>query len=275
MAGHDRETVTGRPPGSLAAPRIISPVLSAVVLTLNEETHLPDCLASLRWADEVVVFDSFSTDATRAIAEQGRARFVQHPFANYAAQRNAALDAVQSDWVFFVDADERVPPALAAEVRAVIAGPGPAGWWAPRHNYLFGRLTLHAGWYPDYQLRLLKRDLARYDPDRHVHELVKVDGGEGYLKNPLVHLNYATVAEFVVKQSAYARYDAGILLGQGRRARPHNFVLQPLRQFWWRFVTLQGWRDGLHGLRLSLLMSYFQWTVYRELARQQSVQRAG
>jgi hypothetical protein len=240
-------------------------LLSAVVLTLNEQKHLPDCLASLAWADEIVVFDSFSTDRTEAIARDHNARFIQRKFANYAAQRNAALGAVQADWVFFVDADERIPPPLAEEVRAVIQKPEPVGWWVPRHNYLFGKLTLHAGWYPDYQLRLLKRGHARYDPERHVHELVRLDGAEGYLQNPLVHLNYETVGEFIRKQGAYARYDAGILHAEGKRAKPHNFTLQPIRQFFWRYITLHGWRDGLHGLRLSLFMAYFQFVLYRYL----------
>lgn len=240
-------------------------LLSAVVLTLNEEKHLADCLASLQWADEVVVFDSFSADRTAEITRSFGARFVQHRFANYAAQRNAALDAVTGDWVLFVDADERVTAELAGEVRGVIQKPGPVGWWVPRHNYIFGKLTLHAGWYPDYQLRLLKRAHARYDPDRHVHELVRLDGAEGFLQSPLVHLNYETVPEFIAKQQAYTKYDAGILHAQGQRAKPQNFLLQPLRQFYWRYVTLGGWRDGWHGLRLSALMAYFQFVLYRNL----------
>jgi len=239
--------------------------LSAVVLTLNEEKHLPDCLASLHWADEIVVFDSFSTDRTEQITREHGARFIQHPFANYAAQRNAALDSVDADWVFFVDADERIPPALADEVRAVTERPGPVGWWAPRHNYLFGKLTLHAGWYPDYQLRLLQRTRARFDPDRHVHELVTLEGAEGFLQNPLIHLNYETAPEFIKKQHAYTRYDAGTLHSQGQRAKLRNFVLQPLRQFYWRYIALGGWRDGWHGLRLSALMAYFQFVLYRHL----------
>lgn len=250
-------------------------MLAAVVLTFNEEKHLPDCLASLRWADEVVVFDSFSADRTPDIARSFGARFIQHPFSNYAAQRNAALEAVEADWIFFVDADERATPALADEIKdltglkrgAVPRRPvrSEAGWWAPRHNYIFGKLTLHAGWFPDYQLRLLRRGRARYDPDRPVHELVRLEGVEGFLQNPLIHLNYETVPEFIARQHAYARYDAGILRAQGGRARPQNFVLQPLRQFYWRFVTLGGWRDGWHGVRLSLLMAYFQFVLYRNL----------
>jgi hypothetical protein len=173
--------------------------------------------------------------------------------------------------VLFIDADERVPPALAAEIESKLSLPTPA-WWVPRHNYLFGQLTLHAGWFPDYQLRLLRRSLAHYDPARPVHELAILDSPlePGHLQNPLIHLNYETVREFIAKQRDYARYDAGQLLAEGKRARPHNFILQPLRQFRWRYFTLGGYKAGLHGLRLSLLMAYFEFQKYRELARRQS-----
>jgi hypothetical protein len=109
--------------------------------------------------------------------------------------------------------------------------------------------------------------LAHYDPQRPVHELVLLDSptAPGHLVAPLIHLNYETVPEFIAKQRDYARYDAGQLWAAGVRTRPHNYVLQPLRQFWWRWVTLAGWRDGAHGLRLSLLMAYFEWQKYRQL----------
>jgi hypothetical protein len=237
-------------------------MLSAIVLTLNEDKHLPDCLASLAWADEVVVFDSFSRDATVEIAWAAGARVVQRRFDNYAGQRNAALQATEAEWVLFVDADERATPELAAEVHGVL-GRAEAGWWTPRHNYLFGKLTLHAGWFPDYQLRLLRRACARYDPNRPVHELVLLDGQAGHLRQPLIHLNYETVAEFIAKQTDYARYDAERLRLEGVRARPHHLLTMPARQFWWRFVTLAGWRAGWHGLRLSALMARFEFEKYR------------
>jgi hypothetical protein len=245
-------------------------MLTAIVLTRDEERHLPDCLASLGWADEVAVFDSFSTDRTVEIARAAGARVIQRTFDNYAGQRNAALAAVTAEWVLFVDADERVPPELADEIRSVLAQPEGgrpplAGWWIPRHNYIFGRLTRHAGWYPDYQLRLLHRARARYDPGRPVHELVLLDGPAGHLRSPLVHLNYETIAEFVAKQTYYANYDALRLALEGVRAGPHHLVTMPVRQFWWRFVTLQGWREGWHGLRLSLLMARFEFEKYRLL----------
>jgi glycosyltransferase involved in cell wall biosynthesis len=246
-------------------------MLTAIVLTYNEQKHLPDCLASLTWADELVVFDSHSTDGTVAVARAAGATVIQRKFDNYAAQRQAALEAVTNEWVLFIDADERVPPALAAEIKTVLSRSEP-GWWVPRHNYLFGRLTRHAGWYPDYQLRLFRRALVRYDPARPVHELVLLDSpvAAGHLQQPLIHLNYETVAEFIRKQAQYARHDAGQMLAEGRRPKPHHFLLQPLRQFYWRLITLGGWRDGWHGLRLSLLMAYFEWQKLRELARLQA-----
>jgi len=247
-------------------------LLTAVVLTHNEQKHLPDCLRSLAWAPEVLVFDSFSTDETVSLARAAGARVAQRTFDHYAGQRQAALEAAGSEWVLFVDADERVPAALAEEIQAVLPKPAP-GWWVPRHNFLFGRLTVYAGWYPDYQLRLLRQALARYEASRPVHEVAVLDSPlePGYLSQPLVHLNYDTIEEFVKKQAQYARYDASRLNLAGDRARLHNFILQPLRQFYWRLVTLKGWRDGWHGLRLSGLMAYFEWQKYRELGRLQKM----
>jgi (heptosyl)LPS beta-1,4-glucosyltransferase len=243
-------------------------MLTAIVLTHNEEKHLPDCLRSLAWAPRTVVFDSFSTDQTPALAKAAGASVMQRAFDHYAGQRQAALEAADSEWVLFVDADERVPPALAQEVLSVLHQPEP-GWWIPRENYIFGHLTRHAGWYPDYQLRLLRRALARYDPNRPVHELAILDSPlpAGHMKSAFVHLNYDNAAEFVAKQTYYAGYDASRLHAAGVRPRPHHFMTQPLRQFYWRLVTLSGWRDGVHGLRLSLLMAYFEFQKYRLLWR--------
>lgn len=240
------------------------PEITAVILTYNEAAHVQACIESLHWADRVVVFDSFSQDETVALAQAAGAETAQSVFQNYAQQRNAALANVHTDWVFFVDADERGTPELAAEIRRVVAERPEMGWYAPRHNYLFGKLTLGAGWFPDYQLRLFKHGRVHYE--RPVHELAVVDGAIGHLQNPLIHYNYRDLAHFRAKQQAYTDYDAGILRQNGVRPKPQNYVLQPWRQFWWRYVTLNGARDGLHGLRLSLYMGYYEWVKYRKLA---------
>jgi len=238
--------------------------LTAVILTLNEADNITDCIRSLAWADRVVVFDSFSQDETVALAKTAKATVLQSAFENYAQQRNAAMAAVQTDWVFFVDADERGTPELATEVRRVIAERAEMGWYVPRYNYIFGKLTRGAGWYPDYQLRLFKYGKVHYE--RPVHETAIVDGKIGHLQNALIHYNYRDNAHFQAKQEAYTDYDASILKQQGIHSHPQNFILQPWRQFWWRYVTLQGYRDGRHGLKLSLYMAYYEWVKYRKLA---------
>lgn len=240
--------------------------LTAIILTYNERDNIRDCIASVGFADAVIVFDSGSTDDTRDIAAEMDARVIRHEFENYAAQRNAALDAVtnETDWVLFVDADERVTPELAAEVRTAIETDC-AGWRIPRHNYIFGKLTRATGWYPDYQTRLLRVGRAHYDPDKAVHEVVILDGERCTMQHPLVHYNYRDLDQFGEKQRRYSRYDARILYEQGVKPKPYTFITMPLRQFWWRFVAWGGYRDGLHGLFLSLLMARYEFMKYRLL----------
>ncbi len=239
--------------------------ISVVVLTKNEEKNIAQCLETLQWADELLVLDSFSEDATTDIALSKRAEVRQLRFVNYPSQRNAALRMASKGWVFFVDADERATPELAEEIRRAVEHAGFDGWWVPRKNYIFGKWIRHAGWSPDYQLRLLRRDRASYDERREVHELVELDGDAGYLENPLIHYNYETVREFRERQDRYSDFEARMLLESGRRARPHNFILQPLRHFRWRYVTLRGFKDGWRGLLLSALTAYYEIVRYRKL----------
>jgi hypothetical protein len=242
--------------------------LTAIILAHNEAQHIVACIESLRWVDEVVVFESGkSTDDTVHLAQQAGARVIQNPFQHFAQQRNDALNAVDGEWVLFIDADERMTSALASEIRRVLNDPKHHGYWIPRHNYIFGKLTRHTGWYPDYQMRLLKRDMTYYDPERKVHELVIIkDASEaGYLTNPFVHYNYRDLKHFLKKQHTYAEYDARMMFEHGVRAKWRNFILQPLRQFKWRMFTLDGYKDGWHGFVLSVLMAWNEFDKYRFL----------
>lgn len=246
----------------------MSILLAAVIMARNEEHNIRDCIASVQWADRVaVILDPRNNDRTAEFAAAAGANVIENEFQNYAQQRNDALNLVDTDWVLFIDADERSSSAQADEIRTVIATGAHNGYWIPRHNYIFGKLTRHAGWYPDYQMRLLKRAHARYDPERQVHELVILDGEPGYLNEPFVHYNYTSLAQFKEKQRRYVQYDAKILKERGIRPKPHKFVTQPVRQFIWRYITLQGYRDGLHGLRLSLLMAWYELQKYVALRK--------
>ena len=242
--------------------------LTAIVLTYNEAEQIGACVETLRFADRILIFDSYSSDDTVAIARRCGAEVLQRSFVNYADQRNAALDAVEgeSEWVLFVDADERISADLAAEIQRKLSYPEFAAWKLPRHNYIFGKLTRGAGWYPDYQTRLLRLGQARYDPGRQVHEIAMIDGPLGTMDNPIIHYNYQNVAHFKDKQERYLRYDARMLFDEGTVPKFRNFILQPLRQFHLRYVTLKGYRDGWHGLRLSLFMAWYEYRKYRRLA---------
>jgi glycosyltransferase involved in cell wall biosynthesis len=242
--------------------------LTAAVIARDEQDMLPDCLRSIAFADEcLVVVDSATRDQTREIAQKLGARVEENAFLNFATQRDAALRLATGDWVLFVDADERVSPALRDEVLATIRQPGGRrGFWIPRHNYLMGRLVRHAGWFPDYQLRLLERAAAHFDPRRVVHELAQVDGPLGHLSQPLVHFNYRSLREFIAKQERYCPREAERWLSTYGRPHPRALIGQPLKEFWRRYVALRGYREGLLGLVLSVLLGYYagkaSWLAY-------------
>jgi glycosyltransferase involved in cell wall biosynthesis len=246
-----------------------APTICAAVLARDEAGFLEDCLASLAWADELlVVVDAASTDATEDIARRHTERVETHPWRGFGGQRNLALELATTDWVFFVDADERVLPSLAEEVRRAVRDGGDlAGYRVPRRNIIRGRWVRHAGWWPDRQLRLLRRSRARYDESAHVHEVAQLDGEAGTLTQPLIHFNYASLGEFREKQANYARLEARLLWERGVRARPHNLVLQPLREFRRRFLQLRGYRAGALGFALSMLMAEATCRTYAELLR--------
>ncbi len=246
------------PPSAASSPA--PACLVAVILARNEAHHITACVAALRtWVDAVVVWDSGSTDATCDLARRAGALVVKRPFDTYAGQRQAALDSLDAEWVFFVDADERATPELADEIHLRLAQGSESkfdGYWVPRRNWIAGKETRGGGYFPDYQLRLIRRRRAHYAP-RAVHEIVVIDGHVDHLRQPLIHYNYRDWAHFHAKQPGYARFEARELAGRGIRPRPHNFILQPLREFYRRFVTLQGYRDGLHGLRLALWLAWY------------------
>jgi len=245
----------------------VSTVCAAIIARDAADT-IERCLLSLQWADSLlVVVDDRTRDATAELARSIGARVELHSFEDYARQRNAALRIADSDWVLFVDSDEVATPELAEEVRYITGlyeGAAP-GYWIPRRNIILGRWVRHAGWSPDYQMRLLRRADASYREDRIVHELVDLKGQAGYLRNPLLHYNYSTLGEFMERQRHYARMEAVNRLRQEVRIKPQNYILQPWRQFWRRYVTLEGYREGWLGLLLSALLGYYELRTYLDL----------
>jgi glycosyltransferase involved in cell wall biosynthesis len=231
--------------------------IAAIVLTLNEEKHLGECLESLQALQaRVIVLDSGSIDRTVEIAACHGAEFIHSPFEGFASQRNKALDlAASSPWVLFIDADERLSTEGIEEIRSRIEAEDDdiAGFWFPRRNIVFGRELSGGGWWPDYQARLIRSGRGRYDAQREVHEVVMFDGRTEKLSQPLLHINYESRREFLQRQRAYTIRSARA--GLIPAPRPHSYLSRPAREFLRRFVGLRGYRDGSTGLFMAAVMA--------------------
>jgi glycosyltransferase involved in cell wall biosynthesis len=189
--------------------------LSAIIITRNEAANLPDCLASLSFCDEIVVVDQASADDTAAIATHAGARVVERPhFTGFGRQKQAALDEATGDWVFSIDADERVPDALAREIRVAVERGQHAGYRIKRRNFFLGRYLKYGGWYPDRVLRLARRDAAHFTHDA-VHERLDVKGSVGDLANDMLHMSYRTIDDVLTKQRRYALLSAKVRRERG------------------------------------------------------------
>jgi glycosyltransferase involved in cell wall biosynthesis len=238
--------------------------ITTIILTKNEELNITDCLERLKWCDEVIVLDSFSSDHTVEIARQFGVHVVQLPFQNFADQRNAAIDIAESDWIFFVDADERVTDDLAQEVKLATLDQDCVGWWIPRKNNYFGKWLNYGGFFPDYQFRLLKKDKCRFDPQQKVHEKPILDGRTGYLQNALIHYCYQNLSDLKKAKERYAGLLAEIHYERGLKPSYH-MVAAPFLTFFQQCFILQGYKDGKVGLLISLVWAYYAFDEYWKL----------
>lgn len=243
--------------------------IGAMLIVRDEERHLVECLDALDWCDEIAItVDALSTDATADIAHRYTDNVISHELISLPNQRTLTLDRLHTDWVWVMDADERMTPELRSEIERTVANPdGKVAFWVPRKNLVLGKWIRHAGWYPDYQLRLWKRGKVQYDQSFQSHERMRIDGDEGQLEQPYIHHNYERIGQLFSKQRFYAELEARTLRDFGLRARPQNFLLQPLREFKRRYFDLQGYKDGGRGLVLCVVMAWFNVQVYFRLAR--------
>ena len=244
--------------------------LSAVVPTYNEQAKIGDCLRSLRWADELLVVDSNSTDGTVDAARELADRVEVHPFEGFAAQKNWCLDRASHRWVLLVDADEVCSPELRDEITRVLARPSDAGYWIPRVNYFLGKRMRGCGWGRQKVLRLFDRERGRY-PDRLVHETLALDGSAGYLNAPLFHRPYESLDDYWVKFHRYARLSAEEMRAQGRKCGIGSVLSRPPARFIRMYFLQLGFVDGAHGLvlcGLAALQVYAKYATLWELNRE-------
>lgn len=239
--------------------------LSVLIPTKNEELHIGPCVESVRWADEVVVVDSGSTDRTAAIAESLSAKVLVHEYVSSAAQKNWALALLENRWVLIVDADERVTPELRAEIERVLEDPKRAdGYWIYRKNYFLGYPIDSAGWQRDKVLRLFDRTKGEYVP-LHVHEEVEIRGRVGHLRERFTHETYRDLDQYFQKFSRYTKWSAEDLKARGVRASAGRLLFRPWLRFLRMYVLEGGFREGRAGIVLCWLAAFSVFTKYARL----------
>jgi glycosyltransferase involved in cell wall biosynthesis len=227
--------------------------VTATVITFNEAANIEAALQSLSWADEIVVVDSESTDDTVALARRFTDRVVVRPWPGYSAQKNFAAEQASHDWIFSLDADERVTPVLADEIRTLLnGGATTAGYRVPRVAFHLGRWIRSTDWYPDYQLRLYDRRRGRWS-GRYVHESVKSDGAVADLRGELQHFAYRDLAHHFETMNRYTTLAAQQMFEEGRRAGWVDLAVHPPAAFLRNYLLRGGFRDGVAGLIVSAM----------------------
>jgi glycosyltransferase involved in cell wall biosynthesis len=237
--------------------------LSVLIPAFNNRALLPALLDDVAWADEIVVVDSFSTDGTVEYAGERGAKVIQHEYINSASQKNWAIPQCAHEWVLIVDTDERIPPELQEEIRALLRNGIPDDVDA----YRVARKTIFVGeWlkmmrlYPDYQTRLVRREKARYE-DKEVHADIRVPGRVETLAIPLIHNSTPTLSKQINLLDRYSRYQADELAKRGVRFRWYNAALRPLAVFVYLYLFQGGWRAGMRGLFIAFhTMAYVFFT---------------
>jgi glycosyltransferase involved in cell wall biosynthesis len=260
-----------------------SPLVEIMIPTFNEASHIREAVENARRLGPVFVLDSFSTDGTQDLARQAGATVVEHVFENYSGQKNWGLDNLpfRGSWVFILDADERITPALRDEIRQAVARPdGTVGYFVNRIVIFMGQQIRHGGLFPSWNLRLFRRGSCRYE-DRSVHEHMLATGPTAYLDQLMLHIRRETITQYIAKHIRYADMESNEWLkarmGQGggakaqylfrdvlrwrqwlRRSVWPSLPFKPLIRFVYMYLFRLGFLDGVPGWHLACLMANYE-----------------
>ncbi|MBI5047352.1 MAG: glycosyltransferase family 2 protein [Deltaproteobacteria bacterium] len=245
--------------------------ISVTIITLNEESNIRACLESVKWADEILVSDSGSIDRTVEICKEYGAKVFSDTWFGFGRQKNLIAGKAKNNWVLNIDADERVTPDLRVEIEMALSKDGYEGYYIPRKNFFGEKWIRHCGWYPDYNLRLYRKDKGSFN-ERSVHEAVRIDGNLGYLKNPLEHYTYRDVSDYLKRMDRYSTLAAEEMFKNGGNTSLLNLVFRPCFTFFKMFVLQKGFLEGYSGIILSGLYSTYTFSKYaklREMSKRQ------
>lgn len=244
--------------------------ISVVISAFNEEKHIEDCLKSLSWADEIVVVDNSSTDATVQIAKKYTKKiFTQkNDPLHIDTQKNFGFGKAKSEWILSLDADERIPEELAQEIKEKVKDSIYNGYKIPRKNIIFGKWIEHSFFWPDHQVRLFRRGKGKYVSEE-VHKQLEIEGQIGILEQPFIHENYQSVSQYLQKMDRYTENEAEALVKKNIRFHRTDAITLPVRDFLKTFFLQEGYKDGIHGLVISILQSFYTFLVWAKVWEKQ------
>ncbi|MGA7161510.1 MAG: glycosyltransferase family 2 protein [Bacteroidota bacterium] len=239
--------------------------LSVIVITRNEERNIVACLDSVKWAEEIVVVDAESTDATAAMARQFTQKVFVEPWKNFSEAKEFAVTKSRHEWILWIDADERVTPELATEIQSLLNSmPSKAAYSIARRAFFLGRWMKHSGWYPGRVARLFRKGSASFSSVA-VHEGLNVQGPVGELRNDLLHFTDPNLYHYMGKFNRYTTLASKDSFESGRRFRPVDLFVRPPWLFFKMYIVRLGFLDGVPGLLLAFLSSAYVFTKYAKL----------
>jgi len=246
--------------------KLSRPKISVLLPTFNEQDIIRNCLESVKWADEILVVDSYSTDCTLDIVREYGARIIQHEYINSAKQKNWAVSQCHYEWVLQIDTDETLEEGAEDEIiSAISAAPNDIqAFKLPRKNHFLGRWIKYAGMYPDHQTRLFRRDFGRWQ-DREVHAHVQVPQKVGILQHHFIHHGAPYLTRQLRNIDRYTRYEADELKKQGEKFKWNNLLIHPWLIFFYRYVYLKGFLEGWRGFIICVYLAYYSFFSYAKL----------
>jgi len=242
-------------------------MISVVINTLNEEKNLSEALASVEdLADEVVVCDMYSDDETVAIARRAGAKVYEHKRMGYVEPaRNYAIEKASGDWVLILDADERISQTLSDRLKRISTDEKSADYYAiPRKNIIFGKWIKHARWWPDYNIRFFKKGHVAWSEIIHSIPVTYGKGAdlESLEVNAILHLNYSSIEQYIDRLNRYTTHQTAVLSNKGYKFKWQDLIKEPVQEFVSRYFQGEGYKDGIHGLALSLLQAFSELVLY-------------
>jgi glycosyltransferase involved in cell wall biosynthesis len=243
-----------------------APSISAIIVCYNEEKNIGRCLKSLKWCDEIVVIDSFSTDRTVEICRQFTDIVIQRAWAGYRDQKAFAHSQATKEWVLMVDSDEEVTPELQNEIREQLIATGAhyAGFLLPRLVFYLNRWWRRGGWYPDYDVRLFRRDRARWD-GMEPHEKIIVDGAVRRLRHPLHHFSYRNIEDHLQRINRFTSISSTELRKEGKQWHLSDALLRPAFRFCRSYFLKGGFREGFAGFYVAVSAAVYVFLKYAKL----------